>query len=314
MLTFEEIPASGVSRANQIAETFLAALSKPVNNMEEQRGFFLDAWNALIPSSPPAPNPKPIAISRPDGSALSCLLYSPAYPAEMGLLYLHGGGLMTLSAEAYDAQSRMLSNLLNAVILVPDFRLAPEHPFPAAYDDAIGAYAWMQSNADALNAPADRLCIMGDSGGGLLAACVAQDAKQASIHQPAAQVLLYPMLDLASMAPSRFDRGDWITHEGLHLTGQLYAPDALLDPRASPLRAPDFSGLAPALIITTDLDPVEDEARAYGLRLAKAEIACTHMRFLGETHGFLSFGDQAAVQAWDRIALWIKSTLSRGQK
>lgn len=286
-------------------------VTAPAEDMAGRRANFSAAWRKVTPAPPPGPLPETVMIARPDGTTLRSLLYRPARGARCGIVYFHGGGLMTLSPEDYDAQSRTLSNLLDAIVLVPDFRLIPEHVFPAAWEDAQAAYRWMLDHG---GLPPSALVVMGDSAGGGLAASVSQEAARASLPQPAGQVLVYAMLDMAGAAPSRYDRGDWITDAGLCMIRDLYAGAAALDPRASPLRAPDLAGLAPAFILTTDLDPLLDEGRAYALRLKAAGVPVSYFCYESQTHGFLSFTQRLPEghRALHHVASWIKATTMGG--
>lgn len=288
-----------------------AALGAPDLTLDERRAAFSAAWRRVTPPPPAWPEPERLAIPRPDGSSLEALAYPASRPGRPAVLYFHGGGLTTLSAADYDAQSRTLAQLLDAVIVTPDFRLAPENPFPAAWEDAQTAYGWLLSHGESLGADPSRIVVMGDSGGGCLAAAVSQEAVRRGLPAPAAQVLIYPMLDMVGAAPSRFDRGDWVTHDGLAMIGLGYAGSAVLDPRVSPLREPSLAGQCPAFILTTDLDPLLDEGRAYALRLRAAGVPVAYFCYEGQTHGFVSFGARIpeGEQALRHIASWVQAIL-----
>jgi len=205
----------------------------------------------------------------------------------------------------------MLADQVGALVVVVRYRRAPEHPFPQPLDDCIAVYRWLAESAVDWGGDSARIAVVGDSAGGYLAAAVAQDAKDEAAQPPLAQVLLYPMLDMAGAAPSRFDRGAFVTDEGLRATIALHFGDNVLDPRASPLRAPHLGGLPSTLIITTDTDPLIDEGRAYAHRLRAAGVPVSYFCYEGQVHGFFSFGGAmdegnrcvAHVASWLRLAL-----------
>jgi acetyl esterase len=176
-----------------------------------------------------------------------------------------------------------------------DYRLAPEFPFPAAPEDCFAATEWVMQHAEELRIDAAKVAVGGDSSGGLLAAVVCLICRDRHTSQPAAQVLIYPNTDLAIDTPS------WLQLDFLHparsrenFLGQIgmYIPEANQreQPYASPLRAPDVTGLPPALVITAELDPQRDEGEAYAQRLRDAGCLVTHTRYPGVLHGFFQMG------------------------
>ncbi|WP_219893448.1 alpha/beta hydrolase [Aquisediminimonas profunda] len=246
--------------------------------------------------------------------AVDCLVYRPAHSGDSlpVVLFLHGGGGVMLSPEDFDATSRMLADQIGALVVVPRYRLAPEHPFPQPLDDCLAVHRWLAVNVGSWGGDPTRIAVTGDSAGGYLAAAVVQDAIREGTPTPVAQALLYPMLDMAGAAPSRFDREAFVTHEGLLATIALHFGDKVLDPRASPLRAPDLSGIPQTLIITVDTDPLIDEGRAYAHRLRAAGVCVSYFCYEGQVHGFFSFGGAmdegnrcvAHVASWLRLALF----------
>lgn len=276
------------------ARIFLDSLANgppPPADIHEQRQSFSALWRGMAPVPPPNVAMTSRELVFP-GRAIDCLVYRPdSTRADLPVvLFLHGGGGVMLSPEDFDATSRMIASEAQCLVVVPRYRQAPEHPFPAPVDDCLAVYSWLVVNASQWGGHNDCVAVCGDSAGGYLAAAVAQDAKRNGLPMPRAQVLLYPMLDMASAAPSRFDRAAFTSHEALVGTVLLHFGDQVLNPRASPLREPDLSGLPPALIIAVDTDPLIDEARAYVHRLRAAEVPTSYFCYEGQVHGFFSFG------------------------
>ena len=230
-----------------------------------------------------------------DGAAgsLRARHYAPASGgARPLLLFLHGGGFVMGDLETHDAPCRVLCREMDAHVLAIDYRLAPEHPFPAAVEDAVAAYRWARAHAGSLGAEPGRLAVAGDSAGGNLAAVVAQAA--AGDPALALQLLIYPVLDLTQRHASRalFADGFLLTAEDTAWFDELYrggtGSDAA-DVRISPMAATDLAGLAPALVVTAAFDPLRDEAEAYAARLAGAGVPVRLRRVDGLVHGFINF-------------------------
>ena len=233
------------------------------------------------------------AIPGPAGT-IPARLYAPrAAPAPAPLLvYYHGGGWVQGSVATHDEGCRLLAHLAGVRVLSVDYRLAPEHPHPAAVDDAIAAYAWVAAQPARVGADPARLAVGGDSAGGNLAAIVAQAARDDdALADPAFQLLIYPACDLAEKAPSvhAFADGFLLTEESMDWYSDKYVPDRArcADPRVSPLRAADLSRLPPAFVATCVPDPLRDEGEAYAARLRAAGVPVALRRF-GQLHGFFN--------------------------
>ncbi len=219
-------------------------------------------------------------------------------PSELGgphplLVYYHGGGFTYGDLDTHDAVCRILCRHAGAHVLAIDYRLAPEHPFPAAVDDARAALAWAYANAADLGAHPRRIGVAGDSAGGNLAAVVAQLAAHDGGPAPVVQVLIYPATDFSERHPSRqlFSEGFLLTDAEMDWFEANYlGPESeqASDPRASPLLAEDLSGLAPALVVTAAFDPLRDEGEAYARALSDAGSPATLRRIPGFVHGFVS--------------------------
>ena len=229
------------------------------------------------------------------------------------IVYFHGGGFVTGSVESHDRFVRILADETGLRALSVEYRLAPEHPFPAAVDDALHAYSWALENADRLGADRARIAVAGDSAGGNLAAVVSRDARDRGLRLPALQVLLYPPTDLTRALESHrtFARGFMLDKRSLDYYHGLYAADAR-DERASPLLARSFHGLPPALVVTAGFDPLVDEGDAYALALAKAGTKVTHRRYDSLIHGFtlMSAAIDAAMEANLDLARDVRAALA----
>ena len=260
-------------------------------SIEEQRAAFSALWQSLAPPVTEVLSRREIAVPGPRGD-IRCLVYAPR-PSDDPLpvlVFYHGGGCCTLSPEDFEATSTALAKDADCVVVVPAFRQAPEHPFPAPLEDAYAVYRWLRENAAQLGGDGRNIAVCGDSGGGYLAAAVCLEAKRDQVPQPVIQVLIYPMIDMAGKSPSRVSRDYFVNDAALAGVIALHCGDAVLDPRASPIRAADHSGLAPSLVITTSLDPLEDEGRAYAEKLRAAGVRVSHFSYEGMVHGFFSFG------------------------
>ena len=221
-------------------------------------------------------------------------IYTPTAPSGVGIVYLHGGGWVSGSVNAWDGLCRRLAATANAVVASVDYHLAPEHPFPGPLDDCHAALAWFVDRAGDFGVDPARVAIAGDSAGGNLSAAVALVARDRG-PDLVAQVLVYPVTDAACDTPSMAANGEGylLTAAAMRDMWAMYlggwardvAPgDA--DPLAAVLRHPDLAGLPPALVMTAEFDPLRDEGEAYAARLAEAGVPTTVRRFDGMIHGF----------------------------
>ena len=228
------------------------------------------------------------------------------------VVFFHGGGFVIGSSRIYSRVTGHLANAAGAVVVSLDYRLAPEHPFPAAVEDAFAATEWAAGAAHELGADPACLVVAGDSAGGNLAAVTALLARDAGGPALAGQVLIYPVTDMTSVRPSfeTYGEGLFLERETMRWFADAYVPDARTraDWRVSPLRAPDHHGLPPACVLTAGLDPLRDEGEAYARTLAAAGVSVTHRRWEGLIHGFLNMGGVVpeARTALDDIAAWIR--------
>ena len=213
------------------------------------------------------------------------------------LVFFHGGGFVLGDLDSHDRLCRALCQQGQCALIAVDYRCAPEHRFPSAADDALAAVHWVRSQSLALGLDGARIAVGGDSAGGALAAVTAI-ALRDQASQLALQLLLYPITDMAHELPShqRLAQGYGLTRESLLWFRAQYLPDPALaaDWRASPLRAADHAGLAPACVITAGFDPLLDEGRMYAERLLQAGVAVTYECFSGAVHGFMLMTGQVA--------------------
>ena len=228
------------------------------------------------------------------------------------LVFFHGGGWVVGDIATHDTVCRHLANRAECAVVSVDYRLAPEHKFPAAVEDAFAAAAWVAENASSLRVDPARLAVGGDSAGGNLAAVVALLARGAGTPRIAYQVLIYPATDAAMRHESvaGFAEGYVLTRTTMRWFYEQYlrTPDDAADWRVSPLAAPDLSGLPPALVLTAGYDPLCDEGDEYAARLAAAGVKVEHRRFAGQVHGFVTNGKiiRAADGALDEAAAALK--------
>ncbi|MWK37536.1 alpha/beta hydrolase fold domain-containing protein [Actinomadura sp. J1-007] len=208
------------------------------------------------------------------------------------VVFFHGGGFVLCGLDSHDRLCRALTAGSGAIVMAVDYRLAPEHPFPAAVEDARAAVAWASRNAAALGGDPARLAVAGDSAGGALAASACLHARDRGGPHVAFQLLIYPVTDAAQDTASYRDHaeGGFLTAAHMRWFWEQYLSDPAqaADPDASPLRADDLSGLPPACVLTAECDPLRDEGEAYAARLAEAGVPVQSRRFEGAFHGFAS--------------------------
>ena len=213
-------------------------------------------------------------------------------PARPAVAYFHGGGWVQGDLETHYGLCARLALGAGALVVAVDYRLAPEHPFPAAVDDCLAAYRWLRAHGGGIGVDPARVGVAGDSAGGNLAAVVSQQAAAAGEPPPVCQVLIYPATDFAIDTPSHRELEDAhvIPRDRILWYAEQYLPAGVdrLDPRASPLRAADLAGQPPALVITAGFDPLRDEGHAYADRLRAAHVDVVDHEYPGQIHAFVS--------------------------
>lgn len=254
-----------------------------------------------------------LQISSPDGD-LPVRIYTPSTSttALPIILYFHGGGWVLGDLDSHDNLCRTLAAKTDAIVVAVDYRLAPESIFPAALDDASTALHWVVANANGFNGDSARIAVAGDSAGGNLAAALSLLERDQQGPPIAAQVLIYPAVDLSNLdRPSalQFAEGLFLTRERMAWFIEQYVPDkaARSDPLVSPLLANNLQNLPPALIITAEFDPLRDEGEAYAVALKQSGVDTQQQRFDGVLHGFASMDRwfPESAQATDLIAAFL---------
>jgi acetyl esterase len=283
----------------------------------EAREFYSQARFVSNPEPPELKSVEPLAIPAPHGS-IPARIYTPKTLRKLAglapcLVFFHGGGWVIGDLDSHDVVCRKLADEGQLIVISVDYRLAPEHKFPAAVDDAITATKWIAINGKQLGVDAARLMVGGDSAGGNLAAVVAISARDGNGPAIAGQVLIYPATDFAMTHPSHREPETSIllTHSVIKWFRDHYlngAADAH-DWRASPVRAGTLIGLPPAYVLTAGGDPLRDEGDEYAQRLKEAGVPVTYRHFPGQFHGFFTMGKllQQANVAAGEIAGWLKA-------
>ena len=229
-----------------------------------------------------------------NGESIPVRIYRPSADSKVRpvLVWFHGGGWVIGNLDSADFACRMLTNASGCVVVSVDYRLAPEHKFPAAADDCFAATQWVVEHADELGVDASKVAVGGDSAGGNLAAVVAQMAKEAGGPAISYQALVYPVTNFSFATASYTDNAEgylltrasmewfWGHYLGNEGDGQHV--------KASPLLCADLTGLPPAIVITAEYDPLRDEGEAYADALRKAGVAVESKRYEGQIHGFFA--------------------------
>jgi acetyl esterase len=219
----------------------------------------------------------PIRIYRPGGSGLPVLVY------------YHGGGWVIGSIASHDGLCGQLASDARCVVVSVDYRMGPEHPFPAAVDDALDGFRWVRDHAQEIGGDPARAAVGGDSAGGNLSAVVSQQCAALGEPGPCLQLLIYPATDLSreSASYASYGEGFYLTRRRIEWFKDLYIPvEERADPRASPLLNEDLAGQPPTHLITAGFDPLRDEGRAYAEALQTAGVAVTYRNYEGVIHGF----------------------------
>jgi acetyl esterase len=275
---------------------------------------YMAARFATNPEPPQLESARPLSIPAPHGS-IPARIYTPKRLRQtVGLapclVFFHGGGFVIGNLDSHDVACRQLAHEGELIVISVDYRLAPEHKFPAAPEDAIAATKWVAANAQQLGVDAARLFVGGDSAGGNLAAVTAIAVRETG-PKLAGQVLIYPATDFAMNHPSHREPETslLLTHSVIKWFIDHYMGDAdRSDWRASPVRA-KLEGLPPAYVLVAGADPLRDEGNEYAERLTQAGVAVTYRFFPGQFHGFFTMGKllgQANIAA-SEISAWLKA-------
>ena len=239
------------------------------------------------------------SIPGPDGHDIPVRIYQPAQqnPSAPMLAYWHMGGGVILNVEACHAFCTMISKIAQCPIVSVDYRLAPQHKFPAGLEDCITAYEWALKNAEAYGAPAGRAAVGGDSMGGNFSAIIAQEATRRGMPKPDLQLLLYPATDLVTDFPSATTYGETypLSTDTMQWFMQQYLPDDFdrSNVLLSPAQETRLEGLPPAIIVTAGFDPLVDDGAAYAKKLEAAGVSVQFKCFDSLAHGFTAFTEVA---------------------
>ena len=236
-------------------------------------------------------------IPGPDGDDLKVRIYWPHGPSPKGAcLYFHGGGWVLNNIDTHDDLTQRLAEASGCVFISVDYRLAPEHKYPAAVEDAYTALKWVAANAVDLQINPDKIAVSGDSAGGNIAAALCLMTRDRGGPPIAYQVLIYPITDCDFSRPSYRENADgyFLTTSQMRWFWQHYvaSPEQMLEPYASPIRATSLQGLPPAFVLTAEYDPLRDEGEAYVVALGAAVVEVEHHRYHGLIHAFMKRVDQ----------------------
>lgn len=272
-----------------------APAREPLQDMpiEEARRAFDERWALIAARREPEVKTEAINVAGPAG-AIPVRLYRPEAqdPAMPPLVYAHFGGGSLGGLESCDAFCSILARVVRGPVLSVDYRLAPEHRFPAGLEDMLAVFRHAREQAQALGGPDGFAAVGGDSMGGNFAAAICQELKRLGEPQPALQLLVYPALDAAAetqsmvtyqaFPPSR----ELMAWQFAHYIGPEHSP---ADPRISPLKTHDLTGLAPAVVVTAGFDPLQDQGEAYARHLLDAGVPVVFRCYDALVHGFAAF-------------------------
>ncbi len=309
-------------QARALLDLMIAKGIPPTHTLSpaDARSFYRDRRNVTQPAPPPVAEVRdlsapgaaggiPLRLVRPVGGAGLSLPGRPKGEDRSaqhegglmgtlpGLVYFHGGGWVIGDLDTHDTLCRELANLSGCVVVAVDYRMGPEHRFPAAVDDSIAATRWVRANAASLGIDAKRIAVGGDSAGGNLAAVVSiaeRDAASSDSPPLRFQLLIYPATDMRRVAPSHASLGEgyMLTRDTMSYFHDHYIDDTNhdLDWRASPLLHQDLSRLPDAFVLTAGFDPLRDEGLQYSQALTLAGNRATHICFERQIHGFITMG------------------------
>ena len=290
----------------------------PLHTLSVAEARAASAASRVKPETPePVARVEDLSIPGPAGD-IPVRLYSPGPDGQLPVVvYFHGGGWVLGDLDSHDPLCHALANRAGTAVISVDYRLAPEHKYPAAAEDAYAAALWLSEHGTEWGADPTRVAVCGDSAGGNLAAVAALMARDRGGPELRAQALIYPVTNCDFEVESYRANGDGsmgLSEDGMRWFWRCYtrSPAEAAEPYASPLRADTLIGLPPALVITADYDPLRDEGEAYAARLERSGVPTEIVRYDGVIHGFV--GQLAAFpegrQAVDRIAAFLREAFA----
>lgn len=277
-------------QAKILLEQMAAAGAPPMSSLSPEEARLGSDFSALAGAPEEVGQVENCTIPGPGGD-IPVRIYTPEGEGPFAsLVFYHGGGWVIGDIDTVDVPCRLLANRANCVVVSVDYRLAPEHKFPAAADDAYAAAKWVVDNGQSIQVDPCRVAVGGDSAGGNLAAVVALMARDKGEIELAYQLLIYPVTNHSFDTESYHENAEdyLLTKDSMIWFWNHYLRDEEdgANPYASPLQAEDLSGLPPALVITAGFDPLRDEGEAYAERLKEAGVSVEHTRYNGMIHGF----------------------------
>ncbi len=265
--------------------------------VDQARHSFRKLLHAFRPEAPAVASTTDVPIRRADGTVLLAKYYRPITSAPQDVIglaiFLHGGGWCVGDVDGYDVVCRQLANASGCAVLSVDYRLAPEHPFPAAPEDARLAYDWAVRHGRGLGIDSRRIALVGDSAGGNLALVLALELRSATVPAPRLVVAIYPCTDIHSERASRLRYADgyFLDRDSLEWFFSRYLPrGGGLEWRASPMRAASVADLPPILMVTAEFDPLTDDCRVFADRVRAEGGRVDELAVAGMLHGFLPLG------------------------
>ena len=307
---------------DQATSTLLAEMAasgmKPLHEMtpEEARGLGGMLCEMYGPG-PEVARVTEVSIPTPDGASIGARVIVPNDAPTAVIAYLHGGGWVIGALDEFDTLGRQLAQRTGAAVVLVDYRLAPEHRYPAAAEDAWTGVQWVDEHIEEIAGARVPLIVAGDSAGGNLTAIVTQRAKAEGGPEIALQVLVYPVTDADVDNATYVDPENqlMLTRDAMIWFWDHYTPDPLVraKPDASPLQAEDLSGLPPAVVLTAEHDVLREEGEAYAERLQEAGVPVEHRRFPGQMHGFFTMVNvlPGAAAGLEYVAAYIERNLTR---
>ena len=306
--------------ARAVIEMMKAAGRPPFEQLSpaEARDAYANSRKVLQPAPEPVGETRDVMVPGPHGD-IPVRLYRPegtdASEVLPALVYYHGGGWLLGGLDSHDGVCRRFANAAKCRVVSVDYRMAPEHKFPAAIDDSAAATRWTIEQAAELRVDPARIAVGGDSAGGNIAAVIALMARDGTLPPLAYQLLIYPATDMmmTSVSATGFPTGVPLTTPTMKwfIDHYLTSAEEGRDWRASPLRAADLAGTATALVVTCGYDPLCNEGVDYARRLEREGVRVTHLHFSDQPHGFMSMGRmiRAADVAIDMMAAGLRKAL-----